>query len=225
MNIVRLHVCDVTTPESHPSPDTLIRIYSYLVRTSSGVLLFDTGLGPPHEYIDGAFHPQRSSLLELLRSKGVDREDIEVIVNCHLHFDHCGGNYLFPNARIFVQSAELEDAREPGYTVPEWVDFEGARYEAVEGERLIWKDTHLLPTPGHTRGHQSLVLQTSAGPVILAGQASESASSFEQRTGGWQEGLEEIGATSLAKIVELAPHRVMFAHDDAEWGPGKSQIS
>jgi glyoxylase-like metal-dependent hydrolase (beta-lactamase superfamily II) len=155
----------------------------------------------------------------------VRSEDIQVVVNCHLHFDHCGGNYLFPQARIFVQSAELEDARKPGYTVAEWVDFEGAQYEVVEGEHSIWKDTHVLPTPGHTRGHQSLVLETSDGPVILAGQAAESASGFEQGTGGWQEGLEEAGAASLAKITEWAPDRVLFAHDDAEWGPGGSQFS
>jgi N-acyl homoserine lactone hydrolase len=225
MKIARLHVCDVTTPESHPSPHTLIRVYAYLVRTSSGVLLFDTGLGPPHEYIDSAFRPQRSSLLALLRNEGVDSEDIEVVVNCHLHFDHCGDNQLLPHSRIVVQRAELEDARKPGYTVPEWVDFEGVRYEVVEGEFSIWKDAHLLPTPGHTRGHQSLVLETPDGPIILAGQAAESALGFEQGTGGWQEGLEEIGATSLAKIVDLSPHRVLFAHDDAEWLPGNSQIS
>jgi N-acyl homoserine lactone hydrolase len=222
MKIVRLHVCDVTTPESHPSPNMLIRIYAYLVRSSSGLLLFDTGVGPPHEYIDSAYRPRRSSLLALLRDKGVASEDIEVVVNCHLHFDHCGGNYLFPNARIFVQPSELEDARKPGYTVPNWVEFEGAKYEVVQGEHSIWKDTHVLPTPGHTRGHQSLVLETSGGPVILAGQASESASSFQQGSGRWQEGLEEIGATSLAKIVDLSPHRVLFAHDDEEWIRGKS---
>ena len=52
VNIVRLHVSDVVTPDSHPLPNTVISNYVYLVSTASGVLLFDTGLGPPHDELD-----------------------------------------------------------------------------------------------------------------------------------------------------------------------------
>jgi N-acyl homoserine lactone hydrolase len=53
---------------------------------------------------------------------------VAVVVNTHLHFDHCGGNRLFPGLPIHVQRRELAAARtEDDYTVREWVDFPGAR--------------------------------------------------------------------------------------------------
>lgn len=215
-----MHVSDVTTPASHPIPNTLISNYAYVVDSPSGVLLFDTGFGPPHDYIDAAFRPGRLDLPSLLRNAGVQPGDIEVIVNCHLHFDHCGGNQSFPQARIVVQRAELEAARGPMYTVREWVDFEGARFEVVEGEHSIWEDVRVVPTPGHTRGHQSLVLDTAEGRVILAGQAAESAAGFQKGIDSWDVDLKELGAASVATLKGLKPRRVLFAHDDAEWGPG-----
>jgi glyoxylase-like metal-dependent hydrolase (beta-lactamase superfamily II) len=152
-------------------------------------------------------------------------DDVEVVVNCHLHFDHCGGNQFFPRARIVVQRCELEEARTPVYTVQEWVDFEGAHLDVVDGEHSIWEDARVMPTPGHTRGHQSLVLDTRDGPVILAGQAAESAAGFEEGIGGWGPGLEKLGAASLAKLKSLSPHSVLFAHDGAEWGPGAQRCA
>ena len=158
MNIVRLHVSDVVTPDSHPLPNTVISNCVYLVSTASGVLLFDTGLGPPHDELDVIYRPTRYDLPRLLSQQGVSMRD--VVVNCHLHFDHCGGNHLFPHARIVVQRTELEEAQTPGYRLREWVDFEGASMDVVDGEHDIWPAARVVPTPGHTMDHQSLVLLT-----------------------------------------------------------------
>jgi N-acyl homoserine lactone hydrolase len=220
MKIERLHFADVTTPPSHPTPDKLIRIFAYLVWASDGLLLFDSGIGPPHEFIDSTYRPRRSSFIELLGQQEVTPEAIDVVVNCHLHFDHCGGNQELGDKRIVVQRTELEDAKQPGYTVPEWVDFDGAQYEVVDGEYSIWDGVRVVPTPGHTRGHQSLVLETPEGRVVLAGQAADTAAGFDQGSGGWDPDLEEAGAASLQRIRGLSPRRVLFAHDDREWQPG-----
>lgn len=220
LRIVRLHLSDVTTPASHPLPNTLIPIYAYIVHSPSGVLLFDSGVGPPHDVIDALYRPRRSPLLDLLARAGVAIRDVDVVVNSHLHFDHCGGNQLFPHARIIVQRVELEVARTSMYTVREWVDFEGARLDIIDGEHSIWDDARVVPTPGHTRGHQSLVLETPEGRVILAGQAAETAAGFEEGTGGWSLELAELGAASVAKLKAFSPSRVLFAHDEIEWGPG-----
>lgn len=224
MRIVRLHLSDVTTPSSHPQPNTLIPIYAYIVQSASGVLLFDTGVGPPHHVIDALYSPRRSSLPDLLAQAGVAILDVEVVVNCHLHFDHCGCNQLFPHARIVVQRVELEAARSTPYTVPEWVDFAGARFEIIGGEYSVWDNARVIPTPGHTRGHQSLALEAPEGLIILAGQAAESAAGFEEGTGGWSSDLTELGAASIVRLKALSPTRVLFAHDDQEWGPGSDGV-
>ena len=78
---------------------------------------------------------------------------VAVVVNTHLHFDHCGGNRLFPGVPIHVQRRELADARtEEDYTVREWVDFDGATYVEHDGEAEILPGVRLVPAPGHTRG-------------------------------------------------------------------------
>src|SRR5262249_53201109 len=90
-----------------------------------------------------------------------------VDVNTHLHFDHCGGTHLFPGRPIYVQRQELEDARtQDGYTFPEWVDAPGVRYEPVDGEFELLPGLCLVPAPGHSRGLQVVVVETSGRPVV-----------------------------------------------------------
>jgi hypothetical protein len=79
--------------------------------------------------------------------------DVASVINTHLHFDHCGGNRLFPGVPIHVQARELADARSlDDYTIREWVDFDGATYVEHEGEVELLPGIRLLPAPGHTDG-------------------------------------------------------------------------
>ena len=73
----------------------------------------------------------------MLAKVGVSPGDITAIVNSHLHFDHCGNNSAFPGVPIYVQQAELKAAKEPHYTVPEWVWFPDAKYVPVQGTHSI----------------------------------------------------------------------------------------
>jgi N-acyl homoserine lactone hydrolase len=75
-----------------------------------------------------------------------------------------------------VQSVELATARQGGYTFGELLDFPGATYEEIGGEAEVWPGIWIIPTPGHTDGHQSLVIKQNDGTVILAGQARDFAS-------------------------------------------------
>ena len=93
--------------------------------------------------------------------------DVVCVINTHLHFDHCGGNRLFAGTPIHVQRAEREAAREPDYTIPEWVEFDGATYVEHEGEAEIAPGVRVLPTPGHAPGHQSVLVDTDDGLVVL----------------------------------------------------------
>jgi glyoxylase-like metal-dependent hydrolase (beta-lactamase superfamily II) len=94
-------------------------------------------------------------------------------VNCHLHFDHCGGNPRLAGKPILVQDIELATARRGNYTFEELLDFPGAAYEELTGEAEIWPGVWIIPTPGHTTGHQSLVLRQTDGTVVLAGVLSK----------------------------------------------------
>jgi Metallo-beta-lactamase superfamily len=97
--------------------------------------------------------------------------DIACVSNTHLHFDHCGGNRLFPGVPIHVQARELADARSlDDYTIREWVDFAGATYVEHEGEVELVPGIRLLPARGHTEGHQVVVVETDAGTNVLGGR-------------------------------------------------------
>src|SRR5205085_11068008 len=94
------------------------------------------------------------------------------------HFDHCGGNPLLAGTRILVQRRELELARGGEHTFPELVDFQGVTYDEVDGEVEPLPGVLVVPTPGHTDGHQSVVVRCSDGTVVLAGQSHDHASDF-----------------------------------------------
>src|SRR2546430_16983845 len=75
--------------------------------------------------------------------------DVASVINTHLHFDHCGGNRLFPGVPIHVQAGELPDARSlPHYTIREWVDFDGATDVGARGEGELLPEIACFPGPG-----------------------------------------------------------------------------
>src|SRR5881628_2936894 len=106
-----------------------------------------------------------------LSEQAFDLAGVDVVVNTHLHFDHCGGNHLFAGRPIYVQRQELEDARtEDDYTIREWVEAPGVRYEPVDGELELLPGLRLVPAPGHTRGLQVVVVETGGRPVVVGGE-------------------------------------------------------
>ncbi|GAA0960872.1 N-acyl homoserine lactonase family protein [Virgisporangium aurantiacum] len=211
---------EVGGPEPRVEP-----VLGYLVRRPEGILLFDTGLGAANERTEAHYRPHRRDLTEALAAAGVTPAEISLVVNCHLHFDHCGGNLLLPGRPIFAQAAELVAARTTGYTVPELVDFPGADYRPLDGEAEIWPGIWIIPTPGHTDGHQSLVIKHSDGTVVLAGQAHDFASQFASDHLALTAARQAVAAPLptyqpwLERLTAFDPRRVMFAHDSSVWEP------
>src|SRR4051794_25212367 len=79
--------------------------------------------------------------------------DVACVINTHLHFDHCGGNRLFPGVPIHVQARELADARSlDDYTIREWLDFDGATYVEHEGEVDCYRESACCRRPGTRTG-------------------------------------------------------------------------
>jgi glyoxylase-like metal-dependent hydrolase (beta-lactamase superfamily II) len=200
-------------------------VLGYLVRHDDRLIVFDTGLGDAGPATEAHYRPHRRPLPDALAAAGYRVEDIDLVVNCHLHFDHCGGNPLLAGRPVLVQRTELAAARGPGYTVPELVDFTGVAYRELDGEVELWPGMWIVPTPGHTLGHQSLVVRRSDGSVILAGQAHDAASQFaadELARRAARDGLPPPRPDYRAFLDRLAafdPRRVLFAHDNSVWEP------
>jgi N-acyl homoserine lactone hydrolase len=111
---------------------------------------------------------------------------------------------------------------EPDYTVPTWVDVPGLTYEVLDGETEVAPGLRLVPTPGHSPGHQSLVITTGDGPVILAGQAIQSRAEWDGNTDASVSGapsapLPEEYEASVRRLRAFDPVRVHFAHDAEIW--------
>jgi N-acyl homoserine lactone hydrolase len=206
-------------------------VLGYLVRQDERWLLFDTGIGGGHDDLDAHYRPRRRALPAALGAVGVAVEDVGWVANCHLHFDHSGGNPDLSSRPIFVQENELSTARDrDDYTLPELVA-DGLAYETVDGEVELFPGVYLIPTPGHVPGHQSLVVRCSDGTVICAGQSHDSASLF---TGDMlarhahADGVHGPLPTYPAWIDTLArfdPSRVVFAHVLAVWEPAQPSVA
>jgi len=222
-DITRLHVGHFTMPgDAGRYAGQKIVVGAYLLRHPKGLFLFDTGIGEGHEESERLYHPVRRHIFEALGAIGVDPEDVRLIANCHLHLDHSGKNAMFPGTPIFAQGVEYETAHQPDYTVRDSYDFPGAAFELLEGEAEPLPGIRIVPTPGHTPGHQSLVVDTSDGRLVIAGQAINFASEYAMAHFAWN--LERSGSPEaiaypswVARLQEFDPVRVVFAHDLAVW--------
>ncbi len=222
ISVLPLHLTDVSFPEGHPQAGEPGSILGFALAHQDGVLLFDTGVGIGHPEIDRWFRPEHHPLPDALQRHGLSVSDVVAVANSHLHFDHCGQNRLFAGKPIYVQAAEYRMVREPGYTIPEWVDFPGAAYEVLDGEVDLLPGLRALPTPGHTPGHQSLAVEGDGGQILLAGQAVYSCAEWEgsddPRSSGEPSAWDQDEyAASLSRLRKLDAARVVFAHDEQPW--------
>lgn len=197
----------------------------YLVRHPSATILFDTGIGAVDDETEAHYRPSRVPLAAALASVGANLDDIDLVVNCHLHFDHCGANPLLAGRTVVVQRTELATAMAGDYTVEALVDFPGARYDELDGETELAPGVLVVPTPGHVAGHQSLAVRCPDGWVVLAGQSHEHASDFTAdalavaaRRAGTPHPLPPTPPW-MDRLLELDPVRVLFAQDTAVWHP------
>jgi glyoxylase-like metal-dependent hydrolase (beta-lactamase superfamily II) len=191
----------------------------YAVEVDQRWILFDTGIGESHPDL-AEYETTTRPIIPALAEAGVPVDKIEAIVNCHLHFDHCGQNSAFAGVPVYAQNAEWHAAHEPDYTIPEWVDFEGADYRLIDGGAHVLPSVSILPTRGHTPGHQALVVDAPEERVVLAGQACfspeewQGTDSGEGRMHAWSlEGYDD----SIARMRALEPDVVWFAHSREPW--------
>jgi N-acyl homoserine lactone hydrolase len=174
--------------------------YVHTIEHPDGLVLVDTGMVESTPELDEHWHPTIHPLPDELVRR------VAHVVITHMHFDHHGGNRLFPGVPIHIQRSELEDARtQDDYTIREWIDFPGANYVEHDGEVELLPGVRLVPAPGETRGHQIVVVDTDEGPVVLGGDVGHSFKEIGMAdTPGKRLVIELAAPTYLAHVEQ--PH-------------------
>jgi glyoxylase-like metal-dependent hydrolase (beta-lactamase superfamily II) len=163
---------------------------SLVVRGHGKTVLVETGVGTKAGRTPGAAGIDASGgLIENLAREGIRPEDIDVVVNTHLHFDHAGGNTLmtegkpapaFPAARYVIQKGEWQDAASPNertratYLAENFEPLEDARQvELVEGEVEVVEGLRIVPAPGHTADHCIVEVDSGGEMALYVGELAQ----------------------------------------------------
>ena len=153
-------------------------VYVHVIDHPDGRVLVDTGMTELHPAV-----ADMDPRLRPLSERDFDLAGIDIVVNTHLHFDHCGGNHLFAGRPIYVQRQELDDARsEDDYTIREWVDAPGVEYVPVDGELELLPGLRLVPAPGHTAARRWSSSRPAGGRSSSAATWRSGSASSTSRT-------------------------------------------
>jgi len=218
IEVHRLHLTDVTPAPGLPWTRPTFPVFAFLVLHPTGPILIDTGVGLGSSLIEELYSPVHHDLDEALDQHGVGVEDVATVITSHLHFDHCGQNRRFGRSTILVQRAEIEAARAPRYTVPEWAFPPNVDLTVIDGDHEVASQVQIIATPGHTPGHQSVLIDGGDGTrTIVCCQAAWNLDSFDAAILG-DDGWDQVrGTASLEKLHALEPDRVLLSHDPHEW--------
>jgi len=194
-----------------------------LVETPHALVLVDSGIGNKESEkfreiygVDNAGDPTR--LEDAIRSLGFELEDVDLVVSTHLHFDHAGGGVVlradgsmapaFPRARFVMQKGELDFAGSPNervrasYMAKNFAPLVAAGVvDTVEGPTQLVEGLRLLPTPGHTPFHQSIVLESQGETAIFLADLCPTAAHLP---------LPWIMGYDLEPLVTLETKRVLW---------------
>jgi glyoxylase-like metal-dependent hydrolase (beta-lactamase superfamily II) len=152
-----------------------------LVETGDHKLLVDTGFGPRHVEFPGFGPFDGGRLLDSLAELKVEPTDIETVVFTHLHLDHVnaavrregeGWEIAFPNARFLIRDSEWQQwagKNDPAGMYTETEESLGDRVEFFDSDRSVAPGVSVLSTPGHTPGHNSVVISSGAARAIILG--------------------------------------------------------
>jgi hypothetical protein len=140
-------------------------VHGYVIlHDELGVVLVDTGCGGPDEVLR-YYEVVNRTVAEALADHDLAPIDVTMVINTHLHFDHCGQNPAFAHAPLMVQRAEHERMLQDRDEVGDWIEASGMRFELLDGDTQVAADLRIVTSPGHTSGHQSGGGGGDAGPA------------------------------------------------------------
>jgi len=191
---------------------------SFLIRGDGKTTLIDTGFGALARQQG---FPGGGELLDRLGELGVGRDEVDRVVHTHLHPDHCAwntddeaGEITFPNATLYAARAELDhwlQAELDGDFVAETARantrpyLDAGRLELTDGEYAVSEALTMVPTPGHTPGHCSMLLTSQGEHLVITGDAADHPAHLERHD--WIPGFDldpEESTRSRQKLAALA---------------------
>jgi N-acyl homoserine lactone hydrolase len=192
-------------------------VHGFVVLFAGGAALVDTGVGGPQRWLDD-WRVVNRSVADALDELDLTPGDIGLVINTHLHFDHCGQNAVFKHAAFYIQRAELERARVESPKLTDWFDFMNARFELLDGDAEVLPGLRVITTPGHTVGHQSVLVDSADGlSDALVGDAAYNPRLYlDPATDDLPDGQArdlEAWRASVGRIRAMSPDRVHFCHD------------
>jgi glyoxylase-like metal-dependent hydrolase (beta-lactamase superfamily II) len=182
-------------------PDALNRIpmdlRCLLIESGEGLILVDTGYGTKlsPKRLQQLNLTSETRLLDNLAATGFTAADVRLVINTHLHGDHCGGNTVFghdgqlvptfPNATYLMQRLELADASFPNertrgvYSAENFLPLvdlcaeqgRAGRARLLSGDTQVTAEVRVQVTPGHTRSHQVVIIESAGETAIFLGDA------------------------------------------------------
>lgn len=226
----------VYVPDAERNETVELPVACVLLRHGQGNVLFDTGCHPDTATDAAArwgtmakamvpIGAADNHVLHGLAELGLVPDDIDVVVNSHLHSDHCGCNEFFRRATMVCHRLELEaaqgaDALQRGYIPADWQH--PMPTEALDAERDLFGDGRitLLPLPGHTPGSLgALVALDRDGSFLLAADAVALRVNLERELMPRNTFDPEQAMRSLQQIkrIQASGATVIFGHDAAQW--------
>lgn len=182
-----------------------------LIRSDGKTILVDTGLGSKLTDKERDWYGLDSTvgLLQGFDELGVAPQDVDIVINTHLHSDHGGGNTIFdgegrprptfPKAEYWVQRLEWVDALHPNertsrtYLPQNLLPIEeSGQLRLLNGETRVTDEVRCIITPGHTQAHQSVVIESNEQKAIYLGDLAP-----------WKENIEKLAWTSAADVTPL----------------------
>ncbi len=216
-------------------PDTgevhFAQVPGYLIRTATGqTILVDSGnpaalIGQPTAApwwdLLNDTKPE-DDVVQRLAELGIAPGDVDLLISTHFDFDHCGRHDAFAATGItsLVQREHLDVARDdPRFDSALW-DLPGIAYTPVEGDVELEPGLRLIASPGHVIGHQSVYVETTSGPVLLAIDAISAAEQITMKRFPSTYPDPAAARRSRDKLVALATETgafLLMGHDGAQW--------
>ena len=197
----------------------ILPVQGFLLKTSQHIVLVDACVGNHKTNRLPAWHMKSDNrFMSALTAAGVGPEDIDYVLCTHLHTDHAGWNTqlvdgrwvpTFPNARYLMPAADNELYRELGgapYVESVAPVVEAGQAEMVTPGHMLGDHITLIPTPGHTPGHASILIRHSGAEAVITGDALHS--TVQCWRPEWEFIYDEDGKTAVASRKQLLGNAV-----------------
>ena len=233
------HIPDVSpwSPGFNVGKPAVFSDNCYLIHHGDDWMLWDSGypdaLADTPEGVVGARSSRamrKKTLVSQLAEIGVAPGQVTVVAFSHTHGDHVGNANLFAGAKVYMQSAEYDAAFGPepgkyGFVPATYDKLRGSTLVMLNGDHDVFGDgsVKIISTPGHTPGHQSLLVHLpKAGAIVLSGDVAHFTENFmNRRVPGFNFNIEQ-SRQSMDKVAEIvkAEHAQLWINHDSQQSAG-----